>query len=266
MNPSQKILIIDDEESLRNSLARILRHSGYEVFMGASGAEARQMVFDLACDLVYLDIRLPDADGLTILREIRQFNDRLPVILLTAYGSLQTALEAMHLGATDYLLKPLDPEVLLARTRVILEGKQRERRRQELRDQIALLQKELHALEVNQREEEPPRVPPSPEARFLKHGSLILDLQTRRATFANRVVNLTPAAFDYLMVLARHAPDLVPYQVLVFEAQGYQTQPAEARELAKWHIHALRQALEKDAASPQHVLNIRGKGYRLVVD
>ena len=94
-------------------------------------------------DVVYLDIRLPGMDGLQVLKEIRQRNAHLPVILLTAYGSLTTALEALRLGATDYLIKPLDPEVLVARTRVLLEEQALERRRREVREQIAALQEEL---------------------------------------------------------------------------------------------------------------------------
>jgi len=108
--------------------------------------------------------------------------------------------------------------------------------------------------------------PPSGGDRFLKRGGLILDLQSRRAILGERVLALPPAAFDYLVVLIRHAPDVVQYQTLVAEAQGYQTDRREAQELAKWHIHELREALEPDPREPQHVLNVRGVGYRLVVD
>ena len=72
--------------------------------------------------------------------------------------------------------------------------------------------------------------------------------------------------FDYLVVLARHAPDVVAYQTLVVEAQGYQTDLREAQELAKWHIHILREALEPESGTPRHILNVRGSGYRLVTD
>ena len=102
--------------------------------------------------------------------------------------------------------------------------------------------------------------------RFLKRGPLILDLQSRRATMGERVLALPPAAFDYLVVLLRHAPDVVQYQTLVAEAQGYQTDRREAQELSKWHIHELREALEPTPSEPRHVLNVRGVGYRLVVD
>ena len=115
------ILVIDDEESLRHTLGRVLRQAGYEVTTAGEGNEALRLVNSgyentSPYDVVYLDIRLPGMDGLQVLKEIRQRDAHLPVILLTAYGSLKTALEALRLGATDYLIKPLDPEVLVART------------------------------------------------------------------------------------------------------------------------------------------------------
>ncbi len=265
------ILVIDDEESLRHTLGRILRQAGYEVTTAGEGTEALRLVNDgyenaLPYDVVYLDIRLPGMDGLQVLKELRQRDAHLPVILLTAYGSLKTALEALRLGATDYLLKPLDPEVLVARTRVLLEEQALERRRREVREQIAALQEELHSLDVGRQNVMAPVSLHAPEDRFFKRGPMILDLQARRATFRETVLALPPAAFDYLVVLVRHAPGVVGYQMLVTEAQGYRADLQEARELSKWHIHAIRQALEADPARPQHLLNVRGTGYRLVVD
>lgn len=269
------ILVIDDEESLRHTLGRVLRQAGYEVTTAGEGREALRLVYDgyenaVPFDVVYLDIRLPGMDGLQILKEIRQRDAQLPVILLTAYGSLKTAVEALRLGATDYLLKPLDPEVLVARTRVLLDEQAVERHRRELREQIAGLQEELHALEAGRLPDTQPASGPvtgfSPEERFFKRGPLILDLQARRAIYRDVVLTLPPAAFDYLVVLARHAPEIIQYQMLVTEAQGYRADMREARELSKWHVHAIRQALEVDPANPRILLNVRGAGYRLVID
>jgi DNA-binding response OmpR family regulator len=269
------ILVIDDEESLRHTLGRVLRQAGYEVTTAGEGREALRLMNagyenSSPYDVVYLDIRLPGMDGLQILKEIRQRDTHLPVILLTAFGSLSTAVEALRLGATDYLLKPLDPEVLVARTRILLEEQAMERRRHELREQIADLQDELRSLEAGNLMDALPGSSPmtgfGPEDRFFKRGPLILDLQARRATFRETVLALPPAAFDYLVVLARHAPEVIPYQTLVTEAQGYRAGMREARELSKWHIHAIRQALEADPTHPQVLLNVRGAGYRLVTD
>ncbi|MBK9210884.1 MAG: winged helix-turn-helix domain-containing protein [Anaerolineales bacterium] len=76
----------------------------------------------------------------------------------------------------------------------------------------------------------------------------------------------SPTSFDYLLVLARHSPNVVNYQTLVAEAQGYQADVREAQELTKWHIHQLRQAIEKDTHAPSILINVRGAGYRLVAD
>jgi len=79
-----------------------------------------------------------------------------------------------------------------------------------------------------------------------------------------RVINLPPTSFDYLLVLTRHTPNVVDYQTLVAEAQGYKTDPREAQELTKWHVHHIRQAIEPDAHNPTYVINVRGIGYRLL--
>jgi DNA-binding response OmpR family regulator len=118
-------------------------------------------------------------------------------------------------------------------------------------------------------EESPPssEIPASvSEERFLSRGKLTLDLHTRRVTIGKRVVNLPPTAFDYLLVLARHAPNVVDYQTLVAEAQGYEAGTREAQELAKWHIHHIRQAIEADAQNPTFIINVRGSGYRFVAN
>ncbi len=173
----------------------------------------------------------------------------------------------MRLGATDYLLKPVDPEVLVARMRVVLSEQATERRKEQIQAQIKALQLELQSLDRpaagDLRISHPT---PSPQERFLKLGYLILDLQTRRATFRDKVLDLPPTSFDYLVVLSRKSPEVVEYRALVTEAQQYQVSLDEARELAKWHVHVLRGALEADPQAPCQLINVRGKGYRLIVD
>jgi len=264
-----RILIIDDEASLRQTFARVLRQAGCEVTVAADGHEGLRLLTAANYDLVYLDIHLPGMDGLQVLKQIQQSHPQLPTILFTAHASLQSALQAMRLGAIDYLIKPIDPESLIARTRVVLAERAVERRRRELQEQIEALQAELKKLDdlsgtPPQAESAP--VHPVSGDRFFKRGPLILDLQARRVTLGEKVLALPPASFDYLLALTRHSPDIVDYQTLVAEAQGYQTDRQQAQELAKWHIHELREAMESDPKHPQYVLNVRGIGYRLVVD
>jgi DNA-binding response OmpR family regulator len=260
-----RVLIIDDEKILRETLTRVLNKAGCDTKAAPDGPKALELIDNQMFDLVYLDIHMPKMDGLQILKEIRNRDSDLPVILLTGYATLQSAVEALRLGATDYLLKPFDPEVVVARTRVVIDEQVVFRRKQEIREQILTLQQELNALE-RVSSSHPGSPLPAPNDRFLKQGRLILDLQALKATFGEKVLTLPPTAFDYLVVLAKHSPEVVAYQNLVAEAQDYQVEASEARELAKWHVHVLRQELESNPKDPQFVLNVRGVGYRLLVD
>ena len=264
------VLIIDDEVVLRSTLTRILQSTGCTVTGAVNGQEALRLLTEANYDLVFLDLHLPGLNGLDVLREIRKQNQKLPVILLTGHGSMNSALEAMHLGATDYLLKPVNPKELLRRTQEVLQDQTIERRRKEIQAQIAALQEELRQLEASGPSSTPPLPKPAAlaasEERFLKRGPLVLDLQARRGAFSNSNFDLPPASFDYLVSLARHSPGIISYQDLVLEAQGYQADPNEARELSKWHVHVIRQALELDPEQPQRLLNVRGIGYRLLLD
>ena len=261
------ILIIDDEASLRQTLARILQRAGFEVTTAANGKDGMALVHEHPFDLLYLDIRMPDMSGLELLKNIHTKFPDLPVILFTAQPDLNSAVEALRRGATDYLLKPLKPQTVIDRTQSILADKQKERRKRELQRQIDMLQAEVMALDKNASTSSDPGAQQknSTDDRFIKRGMLTLDMHTRRVTMNERVINLPPTSFDYLLVLARHTPNIVDYQTLVSEAQGYEADMREAQELTKWHIHHIRQAIEPDKRKPVHVINVRGAGYRLVV-
>lgn len=268
MNSEGYVLIIDDEASLRQTMARILQRAGYEVTTAANGKDGLALVSAHPFDLVYLDIRMPDVSGLELLKTIHASHPDLPVILFTAQPDLNSAVEALRRGAIDYLLKPLKPQTVINRTQAILADKQKERRKRELQRQIDALQTELNALESQGQAKavSEPGPASTSDDRFLKRGGLVLDLHIRRVTMNERVVNLPPTSFDYLLVLARHTPNVVDYQTLVSEAQGYETDIREAQELTKWHIHHIRQAVEADSRNPTYVINVRGTGYRLVLD
>lgn len=267
MAASGRVLIIDDELSLRQTLARILQRAGFEVATAANAVEGLAFLSQQTWDLVYMDIRMPDMNGLEALKEVRIGFPELPVILFTAQPDLNSALEALRNGATDYLLKPLKPATILERTRTALAKLERERRKKEVQSQIADLQSELQDLEG---QDWPQQVSVSnifpADDRYLKRGKLTLDLHARRVTIDERLVTLPPASFDYLLVLTRHSPNIVDYQTLVVEAQGYQADLREAQELVKWHVHHIRQAIEVDVRKPAYLINVRGSGYRLLID
>lgn len=266
MSDKGHILIIDDEASLRQTMARILQRAGYEVTTAANGKEGLALIAQHVFDLLYLDIRMPDISGLELLKSIHAQLPDLPVILFTAQPDLNSAVEALRRGAADYLLKPLKPQAVIDRTQSILANKQTERRKRELQRQIEDLQNELSALEASGTGNNSlkPEQPATTDERFVKRGEMILDLHTKHVTMKGQPVNLPPTSFDYLLVLARHTPNVVDYQTLVAEAQGYETGAREAQELTKWHVHHIRQAIEPNARNPIHVINVRGTGYRLV--
>jgi DNA-binding response OmpR family regulator len=266
MGISGHILIIDDEATLRHTLARILQRAGLDVTTAASGQEGLFLLAQHSFDLIYLDIRMPDMNGLEMLKAVHSKFPGVPVILFTAQPDLSSAVEALRQGATDYLLKPLQPQTIIDRTQAILARQEKERHKHEIQLKMDALRSELKSLE----RDEPLPEPASPAGggveRFLVRGKLTLDLHTRRLTIAGRAVSMPPATFEYLLVLARHAPSLVDYQTLVAEAQGYQAGLREAQELVKWHIHHIRQAIEPDVHNPTFLINVRGTGYRLVAD
>jgi DNA-binding response OmpR family regulator len=266
MNQGGHILIIDDEASLRQTMARILLRAGFEVTTVASGQESFSVLKEHSFDMVYLDLRLPDMNGLEILKVIRAQFHEMPIILFTAQPDLHSAVEALRNGATDYLLKPLRPEAVIERARLIIGEQNKKKRRRAILQQIEVLQAELDALdgvEVPERKSVPAD---TSFDRFIKRGILNLDLHTRRVVINDHVVSLAPTSFDYLLVLVRHSPNIVDYQTLVAEAQGYQSEMREAQELTKWHIHNIRQAIETDGQNLIHIITVRGSGYRLVTD
>lgn len=273
MSSEGHILIIDDEASLRQMMARVLQRAGYEVTTAANGQEGLALISQHAFDLLYLDIRMPDVSGLELLQIIHEKFPDLSVILFTAQPDLHSAVEALRRGAIDYLLKPLKPQTVIQRTEAALADKQKDRHKREILRQMDTLKKQLDALqaELNALEsgrEAPAELKqeqlPASDDRFVTRGGLMLDLHTRRVTMNGHIANLPPTSFDYLLVLVRHAPNVVDYQTLVSEAQGYETDTREAQELTRWHVHHIRQAIEPDSRNPTHLINVRGTGYRLV--
>jgi DNA-binding response OmpR family regulator len=207
---------------------------------------------------------MPGIAGMDALKLIHASYPSLPVVLFTAQPDLNSAVEALRNGATDYLLKPLKPQAVIERAQSILASQQKENRKREIALQIEALQMELKSLTSGQTG--PLQAASLGKDRFLKRGALVLDLHKRRLIINEQTINIPPTSFDYLLVLARHSPSVVSYQTLVAEAQGYQADVREAQELTKWHIHQLRQAIEQDAHAPSYLINVRGIGYRLVVD
>lgn len=262
---TSSILVIDDEKNLRHTLALILQRAGYSVTTAADGSEARQYLQSGAFDLVFLDLKMPGVDGLTLLPELRSLYPDMPVLILTAHATLDSAIIAVRQGARDYLLKPIDPAQILSRVDEVLTESCQPRRRRQIVEEIRGLLSELHEIDG---QESPPlslNAPPgSDSTRYLQRGPFSIDLHARHVTLGNRNIAISPTAFDYLVTLLRHSPNPVSYETLVMESQGYRPGIIEARDMARWRIHELRKALEIDSRQPQYIITVRGTGYRLV--
>jgi DNA-binding response OmpR family regulator len=262
------ILIVDDEPKLARSLALILQRADYVVTTAPDGASALQLLQAGPYDMVYLDIRLPDQTGIQLLPQIKEIYPDMPVVILTAHATLDTAIGAVRAGARDYLLKPINPEDILARTKKILEDQLQPKRKREITSQIQALLSELNSAEQSQQSS--PTVKPAQmvvdPSRYLKRGDLQLDLHTHHVTLNSREISLPPSTFDYLVTLTRHSPNPVPYETLVKESQGYSDiSRIEAKEMTRWQIHELRKALEEDLQRPHLIITVRDVGYRLVI-
>jgi DNA-binding response OmpR family regulator len=267
MTRQNTILIVDDEDRLRLSLSLILQKENYRVATAATAQEALDHLQSHEYDLMFLDLNMPGMSGIDLLVEVHKQVPQMPVLILTAYAGLESAIQAIRLGARDYLIKPVEPVVILARVAEILAESEQPARKKEIVGQLQALLAELQKMEG---EENTPTstlatLPSTNPAGFLRKGIFELELHARHAALNGKYIPVTGIYFDYLCTLLRHAPKAVEYKTLVKESQGYDVAVAEARDLARWRIHELRKIIEADPEQPQYILTVRGIGYRLAV-
>jgi DNA-binding response OmpR family regulator len=229
-----RTLIVDDEEHIRFFLSETLRKSGHTIETATSGEQALDKLRDARFDLAILDLRLGGrVDGLRVLEAVRWRWPDTVVIMLTAHGSLESAMSAIREGVDGYLLKPAEPNEV----------------RQAVQDAFARHQR---------------RARPEQESKLLQHGALYIDRDRHLATLEGRPLDLTPSEFKLLAYLAQHAGRVVSPRELVRVVQEYDCDSEqEARDVVKWYVHRLRQKLEPDPSNPRYILNVRGVGYTL---
>lgn len=256
--PPPQILIIDDEPNIRFVLERALRYEGYILELAANGAEAlRKLVDGSTYDLLLLDLQMEPIDGLQVLQIAKERDPDLVAIILTAHGSMESAVEALRLGAFDYLFKPAMPETIRQRITEGLRRRQQALQRRRLLSQIEGLRQILSELDNTAEFTTPPLI----SQRFIRSGPLVIDNHHRAATLADQLLDLTTAEFDLLLCLVKAAPKPLSSRQLVNLALGYDCDDQEAREIVKWHIHHLRRKIEPDSARPQHIKTVRHQGY-----
>jgi two-component system response regulator MprA len=217
-----RILVVDDDSRIRDVLRRQLSYEGYQVELAGDSREAFARVADNPPDLVVLDWMLPGMDGLEICRRLRQVDD-MPIIMLTAKGTLDDKVDGLDSGADDYLVKPFEPEELLARVRALL------RRRQ-------------------------------PQTNLLRFGALSLDPAARQVWVGDRLVELSSKEFDLLELLMRHPRQVLTRETFYDRVWGYDF--SGESNILEVYIRYLRSKLEA-AGSPRYIQTVRGVGYAL---
>lgn len=254
-----RILVVDDEATTRISLAELLRLEGYDVSIAASGEEALEIMDrDPPFDLMVLDIKMPGMDGLQLTEAVQRRSSDTVIILLTAFGTLETAIQALRRGAHDYLLKPCPVSQILESVRKGLSKRYQERHRKELVSRLEQTLSELRAIE----QPDVAIASPSPAAeRYLEVQDVRLDRERHQVWIGEHLVDLTPTEFKLLSFLMERADQVCSPQQLVRQAQGYETDPWGARAIVRVHIRRLRRKLEPDPARPRYIVNVRGVGY-----
>jgi DNA-binding response OmpR family regulator len=259
MNQNARILLVDDEASIRLTLGTLLQRTGYEVTSADGGEQAMQLLERQAFDLLLTDLKMPGIDGMQVVAAARQRQPDVAVIVLTGHGSLETAIEGLHQQVFDYLLKTTPPDQVIARVKAGLAARAQQQRQQQLLDVVGSALSELRG----EQHEHSSSQPSSLGERIFTIGMFQLDTWRQEATLSGHTLMLTPTEFRVLLCLAEHAGTMLSYAQLVRCAQGYDAGELEASELIKPHIHHLRQKLETDPSSPRYILNVRGKGYLL---
>jgi two-component system, OmpR family, KDP operon response regulator KdpE len=219
-----KVLVVDDEPPIRKLLRMGLGTQGYQIIDAANATAALDLLAEKP-DLVILDLGLPDMQGLELLRRIRAQRGDLPIVVLSSRGDEVTKVEALDLGADDYVTKPFGMEELLARIRAALR----------------------HQLQVQG------------ERPIFKVGDLSVDLVRRIVKIRDERVKLSPKEYELLRTLVQHAGKVLTHRFLLNELWAT---PIDAQYL-RVYVRQLRHKIEPDPARPQYILTETGIGYRL---
>lgn len=232
MTPPVRILLVDDEVAIQRTVGPLLRSRGYEVDVVGTGAEALKMVAERPPSVIVLDLGLPDLEGTEVCRRVRTISD-VPIIVLSARASEPDKVNALDLGADDYVSKPFGPEELLARIRVAL--------RRSSADSAD-----------------------SSEAGQLKAGAITIDFGRRRVVREGNEIRLTPKEFELLSLLARNHDRVLTNRVILKAIWG--ANAVEQPEHLWTLVAQLRKKIEPDPANPAYVLSEPWVGYRLRTD
>ncbi|HZY42690.1 MAG TPA: response regulator transcription factor [Anaerolineae bacterium] len=253
-NSIPHILVVDDERAMRESLQEILEQEGFQVSQADGGETALALLKQTPVDLMLLDLKMKGMDGLQVTEAAKQFTPDTVIVMLTAHGTLESAIAAMRRGAFDYLLKPAAVGDIIASVQRGLSHRAQMLRQ---RDLVGLMQRAI----VELQQPLGAAAPQSSVERHLKLRSINLDLQRHVAVANDQLLDLTLTEFKMLAYLMEHPDQVISPRELVAAVQGYDADEHEARAIVRVHIRRLRQKIEPDPDQPIFVLNVRGVGY-----
>jgi two-component system KDP operon response regulator KdpE len=222
--PTARVLVIDDEPPIRKLLRLGLNAEGYETLEAPNGKAGLVLLAENP-DLVILDLGLPDIDGLELLRQIRARSERVPIVVLSSRDDEKGKVQALDLGADDYVTKPFGMEELLARMRAAIR----------------------HQLQVQG------------ERPVFRAGDLSVDLVRRIVRMQGAEVKLSPKEYELLRVLVQHAGKVLTHRFLLNALWD----PLTDAQYLRVYVRQLRQKIEPDPERPQYILTETGIGYRL---
>jgi DNA-binding response OmpR family regulator len=261
-----RVLIVDDEANIRASIEEMLIRDGHHAVAVESGEAALALIETQEFDLALIDLRMKGIGGIEVLTELRQRSPNMVAIVLTAHASLGTAVEALRLGAHDYLFKPCNPDELRESIRRGLLNRQEEQQRDLLR-QLERMASDLEDIRTSLEQTDQPSPivtqPADEQRRFLQKGNLIVDFLRHVVTIDGHLLDLSPTEFDMMAYLIREAPRVVPPQELVREVQGYESPHWEASETVRQHIYRIRQKVEEVTGRRNVIQTVRGVGYTI---
>jgi DNA-binding response OmpR family regulator len=250
-----KILIVDDEEALRKSLAEILQLEGYDVVATDTGESALNLLVREEVDLILLDLKMPGMDGMEVFENVNRLAPETRVILLTAHGSLESAIEALRLGAHDYILKP-------ASTRTILNSIARGLARRTEQQHKRMLLEQLDASIQRLKDMEGMDAAPANEQSLLSlDDGVMMDFGRREIWRGNQKITLTPTEAKLMKILLENRGRVLTHRELVFLVQGYETSDWEAPEVLRPLVSRLRRKLSAFPGGEKWIVNVRGTGY-----
>jgi DNA-binding response OmpR family regulator len=229
------ILVVDDETTVREVVRKYLEHDGYRVIEAETGGQALAYLRDHRPDLIVLDLMLPEIDGFSITRSVRDsegsgvlsVDHDIPIIILTARTSELDRIAGFELGADDYVVKPFSPRELSARVRAVLRRSS-----------------------VTNTEDEKP----------ITAGSLMIDPRSREVRMGERMIVLTAKEFDLLYFLARHPRQVFTRSQLLDQLWGYEFYGDESTVTV--HIRRLREKIEANPSQPAIIQTVWGVGYK----